>query len=192
MILPAETDRDVRRLVQLNAAMIRSTLDKLTVPSPAYAVGLWGSDPDLLAPTVVCVGLDETRRSIIGTSNRDEAREQVWNVADFAIDGEPNPHPRSAPSFVAAEDRARATLESRGIWDPAGFILNQVARLIGEAPPKFPRTDDFVVFAFDEDFDLQLRQNIEYSSTDEALLKLEAKGLLPGPTNDEEEDAATE
>jgi hypothetical protein len=172
-----DVEAAVRRVVDANLRIITSTLRTIKVPSPSYAVGLWSEDPDLLAPTVVAVGLEVTRSAILRAHSPAEAREQVWNVADFALDA--LPEPRSDPGFVEHKADAREGLEREGIWDPARYVLNRVAKELGRDPPIAPVTADFVVFVFDEDFADELRHNIEYSASDLALAELDRMQLLP-------------
>jgi hypothetical protein len=68
-------------------------------------------------------------------------------------------------------------------WDQLGeepqrYVLNRVAARVATEHPLRAVTDDFVVYAFDEDFGEDLVANIRFSASRDAVRRLEAKGLL--------------
>jgi hypothetical protein len=68
-------------------------------------------------------------------------------------------------------------------WDQLGeepqhHVLNRVAARAAAEHPLRAVTDDFVVYAFDEDFGDNLVANIRFSASPDALKRLEAKGRL--------------
>jgi hypothetical protein len=170
---------ELERIVELNVELVKRVVSSMTVPSPAYALGLWPEDPELIAPTVVCIGLDASREAMLSRPDRRSARMQVWNVSDYELDAIPEPDPRTDPEFASLEPLVWARLRAAEVVDPTEFVLNRVALSLARAPVVAPRTSDFVVFAFNEDFGDQLRENIEFAASQEAVAALEAKGLLP-------------
>lgn len=113
----------------------------------------------------------------------------MWNVSDYDLDAIPEPGPRTDPDFASLEPLVWMRLRAAEVVDPTEFVLNRVALSLARAPIVTPRTSDFVVFTFNEDFGEQLRENIEFAATREVVAELEAKGLLPArlevPSEDE-------
>lgn len=191
MTSPLASHPDVRRIVELDLGIVRRTASRMSVPSPAYALGLWGEDPRWLAPTVVGVGLDATRQELLrgtpGAPNPDII-DTMWTVTEFAVEAEPDPPPETIPGFDALNDAVFTMLRAQGVVDPSELVLNEVVLALKDDPPIASRTSDFVCFVFNEDFDAGLRRNIELGATHAVFLELEAKGLLPPATVLEDAD----
>jgi len=148
-------------------------------PGTVYAVGLWGTSDEALDPGVSCIGLERDREAALTEQTPYEAFNRVWNVSDYAWDARPVPDLRFDPEFAAVEEEAREALRARGVWDPQRYVLNRVARRLGERPPPWPVTHDFVVFCFDEGFGDELLENLRFSASAEAAAQLTQRGLLP-------------
>lgn len=179
---------ELDRIVDLNVDLVKRAVASITVPSPAYALGLWPEDPELLAPTVICIGLDARREAMLSELDRWDVCAQVWNVSDYDLDAVPERDARTIPEFASLEPLVRMRLRAAEVVDPAEYVLNRIASALSKAPIVEPRTSDFVVFAFNEDFGDCLRRNIEFAASEEALSQLEAKGLLPEVFELPEED----
>jgi hypothetical protein len=136
-------------------------------------VGLWGIDDESLEPGWVCIGLEPDRAAAL--AGTDPIR-QIWNVSDFGLSVEAEL--RDDAAFVAAEQEAWEVLESVDICDPQRWVLNRVAKALGERRPLASVTDDFVVFAFADDFGADLTENLRFSGGP-AFALLEQRGLLP-------------
>jgi hypothetical protein len=65
------------------------------------------------------------------------------------------------------------------VRDPQQWILNRVARAVGERHPLSPVTEDFIVFAFHDDFGYELAANLRFSGGI-AASHIQARGLMPG------------
>jgi hypothetical protein len=180
--------RELERIVELNIELVERAVSSMTVPSPAYALGLWPEDPELMAPTAVCIGLDASREAMLSGPDRGRTCMQVWNVADYDLDAIPEPDPRTDPEFASLQPLVWTRLRAAAVADPPEFVLNRVALSLARAPIVAPRTSDFVVFAFNEDFGDQLRDNIEFAASTQTVAELEAKGLLPARFEDPSED----
>jgi hypothetical protein len=136
-------------------------------------VGLWGIDDEILEPGWVSVGLEPDRAAVlVGTV----PTRQIGNVSDFGLSVEAEL--RDDGAFVAAEQEAWKVLESVDIWDPQRWVLNRVAKALGERRPLASVTDDFVVFAFADDFGADLTENPRFSAGP-AFALLEQRGFLP-------------
>ena len=79
----------------------------------------------------------------------------------------------------------RPKLSARLDMGPTEFVLRRVTVALAQDPGVSPRTDDFVVFLFDEDFGPELRRNIELGASPGALAQLVGKGLLPEENDDD-------
>jgi hypothetical protein len=169
---------ELERLVEWNIRLAKRTVANMTVPSPAYALGLWPGDGGL-ADTVVCIGFETRRKAMLSSMDRLTAGAQVWNVSEFDVDAFLEPDPGTLPEFASLERVLSARLRADGVADPTELVLNRVALALSNPPIVEPRTADFVTFVFNEDFGDRLRDNIEFAASKEALTELEAKGLLP-------------
>ena len=165
----------LERIVELNIDLVTRAVSSITVPSPAYALGLWSEDPELIAPTVVCIGLDSSRDVMLSGPDRRSGRTQVWNVSDYDLDAILEPDPRTSPEFASLEPLVWMRLRAAEVVDPTEFVLNRVALRLSMAPIDEPRTSDFVAFAFNEDFGDQLRDNVEFAASKEAIAELERR-----------------
>jgi uncharacterized membrane-anchored protein len=81
------------------------------------------------------------------------------------------------PEFVVAQEAAIGELDAQGIWRPEQHVLNRVAQRLGSGTLPFEVTDDFVVYAWDQD-DEVCEDNIRFSAGPEALTELARKGLI--------------
>jgi hypothetical protein len=161
----------VSEVLTLGIEAVTAALERAELTAPAYAAGLWGSGEDDLAPAVICVGLEPDRA--IATSRR-----EVWNVSDYAVELRVVPDLRDDETFLAAEAQALEELYDSDIDDPQQWVLNRIAKAVGERRPLAPVTDDYVVFAFHDDFGAELRANLRFSGGAAASL-LEQRGLMP-------------
>lgn len=70
-------------------------------------------------------------------------------------------------------------LATAGVWDPQRWLLCRVARALTLAPVPEPRTSDYLAFAFDQDFDHALAENLRFAAPDRVAAAWERLGLLP-------------
>jgi hypothetical protein len=80
--------------------------------------------------------------------------------------------------ILAVEAQALEELHGNGVDDPQQWVLNRIAKSVGERRPLATVTDDFVVFAFHDDFGSGLAANLRLSGGS-AVSLLEARGLMP-------------
>jgi hypothetical protein len=64
---------------------------------------------------------------------------------------------------------------AQGIWWQQQYVLNRVAQRLDSGTMPFEVTDDFIVYAWDQD-DEALEASIRFSARPEALAELERKG----------------
>ena len=121
-------------------------LSGLQLDSPAYAVALFSSDPDLLYGTAITVGLERDRAVALQALALGEARFLIWSAAEFGAVASDTPKLVYDPSFANAQIDVRATLTSRGIWDVQRYVLNRIAAQIPPSDLTFTVTADFVAY----------------------------------------------
>jgi hypothetical protein len=119
---------------------VAAGLATAALPATVYAVGLWGTGDEPLGPGVACIGLERDREAALTEQTPYEAFNRVWNVSDYGWDARPVPDLRFDPEFPAIEEEAREALRARGVWDPQRYLLNRIARRLGERPPPWPVT----------------------------------------------------
>jgi len=59
------SDPSVVALVELNLRRVQDLLRGIVLDSPAYAIGLYGGDYELLGPSWIAVGRDSERQRIM-------------------------------------------------------------------------------------------------------------------------------
>jgi hypothetical protein len=162
-------------VIERAAANVCERLKARGVDEPAYAVAIYSPDPEALCADIITVGLER---------DRTDAFSSVWNPEEYAYTCPFEPSLFDDPDFAAAQ--AEVWTPSGSAWDQLGeepqrYVLNRVAARVGAEHPLRAVTDDFVVYAFDEDFGEDLVANIRFSASPDAVRRLEAKGLLtPG------------
>jgi len=168
-------------------------LGRATVPAPAYAVAIFSDDPDELAAGNIAVGLERDREATlrnalkpdlpIALQNAEyaEALSTIWSPHFHGASGAIAPHEPQLvltdPEFVEAQEAVLEELDAQGIWWQQQYVLNRVAQRLGSGTMPFEVTDDFIVYAWDQD-DEALEANIRFSARPEALAELERKGLI--------------
>jgi hypothetical protein len=171
-------------VIERAAANVRERLAARGVDEPAYAVAIYSPDPEALCADTITVGLERDRAAALESLSGYDAFWSVWNPEEFAYTCPFEPSLFDDPGFAAAQ--AEVWEPPGAAWDQLGeepqrYVLNRVAARVGAEHPLRAMTDDFAVYAFDEDFGEYLVANIRFSASPDAVRRLEAKGLLmPG------------
>jgi hypothetical protein len=170
----------VDAILERGVDAIAAGLAIVAPPGLVYAVGIMSTGEEELDPGFPVIGLERDREAALREDTPYEAFYRVWNASDYATEASPVPDLRFDPDFLRLEEEARDTLRARGVWDPQRFVLNRIARRLGQRPPPWPVTDDFVVFSMPADgLGDDLLENVRFSARPDAAAKLVQRGLLP-------------
>ncbi len=142
-------------------------------------------DDDDLAVGAVLIGLVSDRERALANGGPYEAFRDVWDVWRFTREAEAAVEEtsawRAASELLAAHFEPREEIANR-------VVLAAVARVLTERPPLSPVTDDFLAYAFEEDFGEDLLESLRAAAPERVARLLRERRLLPGSI-EEYEDA---
>jgi hypothetical protein len=172
----------VEYVIERAASNVRERLSACGVTELVYAAALFGADPEALFPSEITLGLERDRAAALASPVTYDAFWRIWEPEEMARSCPDKPSLYDDPEFLAAQ---------RAVWEPPGaawealgeeprrYVLNRVAARVTAQHPLPSVTDDFVGYAFAEDFGEELIENITFSAGPEIAHRLRAKGVLP-------------
>lgn len=171
-------------VIELVTANVRERLAAAAVDELVYAAALMTADTEDVSVRHIAIGLERDLADTLAEFEPEEALELIWNAYEFTREAPDEPDLESDPKFRAAATREREAV-GPDAWtalggDPRDYVLNRVAANVGADPPLPSVTDDFVVYAFTDDFADELAANLTFAATRQAAGLLRARGLLPG------------
>jgi hypothetical protein len=190
--LPDDVQRALGLVVESNLAVARRALATVTLPSPAYAIGIALGDEDRahFELSSLYIGLEADRQWALAGLSPYEAFRVVWTAPDFArfVDTRVERTPKLDAAVALLDDYIAAHPEvlprdyydpSEPYYEPAEWVLNHLTPILTRDPGIAPVTDDFVAFVMAEDFAEQMVANIRAAAPEPVAAALAAKGLLP-------------
>lgn len=183
---PESVARALQVVVAANVAAVERALAHKQLDEPAYALGMPPSQEDGdLAAGPLLIGVTSVRERALAQDSAYQAFRDAWDVWRFTREAEATVEETSvwqeASELIAGHFADRDEIANR-------VVLSAVGRALTERPPLSPVTDDFLVYAFDEDYGEDLLVNLHAAAPERVARLLRARGLLPDSI-DEYEDA---
>jgi hypothetical protein len=147
------------------------------IREPVYCLALCYDPESECLPPLIGIGLERERQAWVEEHGR-RARDFIWNPAEFAHFDTPALS-LDDPELESACGRLNDELETKGSWEPARKLLNNVAAQLRETDwgGKIDTTPDFVAYAVDLELS-DLNRNLKASLPEPLLTGLKSSRLL--------------
>ena len=136
----------------------------------------WQATTNSLAAGWIGLGQESDRIKIIEDHDWVEASWRVWNMYEFGDDVPRGPNLKNDPEYLEAERQAFEQLGGLGFAQRE--VFTQVAKQVSLEHPLRSVTEDFVVYAFSDDWEGVLLENIAFSAPRRAHEILDRKQLV--------------
>jgi hypothetical protein len=140
----------INRLIAELADAVRAAVEQQPPPTPLYCLALLYSPNGSPADAHIMLGDLAHRERQLARAERDGDPPLLFAAADYTDEIHPAVIAGMlAPELVALGDELAERWELSEDHQSAGALLEQVARLLNDAPPAVPLADDFLALPVD-------------------------------------------
>jgi len=175
--LPPELRADVADVVRFGVDAVRRALAGFEPAEPVYALSVSVGQIDLFQGSVF-LGLESTRETAMRGPDGPARFYAVWGIEEYGAPDRGVAFPADGSVVLQAAERLDKGLLDAGVPDPSLWVQCRVARDLAQVDWPWPRTDDFVVYAFNGQWGNGFTNALRFSASPAALAILKEKGLL--------------